>query len=248
MYEYDIEAQKVIELRDKLVNQAEELNLLTADPSLLSPELLGFSRRYRRHVLEKEIHRRREEVKPKSKWLHDGKLHLLEPEEIEETSSSDYQKKLKQAVKVEQSNLPASGGYNPISRRPPPPSSDLLPYEDDYKPMNTNNNTPTNEDVDGAGNEPLIPGLTHLGQQPSLEPEQTQGSEIPLYSDASPNEPNPTNNAMSSSETRQSNLNNYQPPLPSLTQFTRTVNINQNKRNTNAIYGYPSYEDECLPY
>jgi hypothetical protein len=209
MYDYESEASKVIELRDSFIRQAEDADVLTVGIDTLDSQLQGLARRYRRFVIEKEINQRREDLKHKANWRHDGKLHLLEPDEIEDSDISE--KRLKQAVKVSAQPEPPAAAYQVTNRRPPPPPSDLLPYEDDYKPPQPQPavQTPSSKsNTQEIGQEPLIPGFKftskstgdggqaspiELSSSPSATPQEKElpQQQSALYTDATPDMPGP---------------------------------------------------------
>lgn len=219
MYDYESEVLKVIELRDSLIQQAEDADVRNVEIDTLDSQLQGLARRYKKFVIEKEINQRREDLKHKANWRHDGKLHLLEPDEIEESAISE--KRLKQAVKIAAQSEPPAVVYPVTNRRPPPPPSDHLPYEDDYKPPQPQpqpqrqvpaEEPSTKNSSEGTGQQdaPLIPGFKFtskpvgegdqanpivLSSSPSVTPQekglqQNQMQPGPsLYTDASPNVP-----------------------------------------------------------
>ncbi|KAA8900849.1 hypothetical protein TRICI_006134 [Trichomonascus ciferrii] len=210
MYDYESEASKVIGLRDSLLKQAENADVLNVGIDSLDSQLQGLARRYRRFVIEKEINQRREDLKHRANWRHDGKLHLLEPDEIEESSISE--KRLKQAVKVVAQPEPPVAPYQVANRRPPPPPSDLLPYEDDYKPPQPSVQMPSAQSsTEAAGEQPLIPGFKftskstgegvetnpiELSSSASATPQEKESQQLSsgtsIYTDASPGMPDPT--------------------------------------------------------
>ncbi|CAN6606703.1 hypothetical protein TRVA0_003S01860 [Trichomonascus vanleenenianus] len=196
-YDYMAEVLKVISLRDRLLELSDKA-ILGDENTEVPEDLKQFQQRYQRLVMEKKINRKRDKERFKAAYWHDGKFHLLSPEELRE--DEEYNHQLSEALNLDgldqsvvapvggmlasapygssDNSKEADSGYAILARPPPPPSSSL-PYGDDYY-------------------EPPPPSLPNASAQlpttasfPPVLADQTSArvNLNPLYSDYSPNLP-----------------------------------------------------------
>uniref|UniRef100_A0A060TAA5 ARAD1D22330p n=1 Tax=Blastobotrys adeninivorans TaxID=409370 RepID=A0A060TAA5_BLAAD len=177
-FDYLAEASKIIALRDKIFQQANDSNLLSKDLTQLTPELRSFALRFKRLTIEKAITKQREEQRRKLTHLHDGKFHLLSEEYIEQ--SQQQQSRLEMALdRAPEIEKPPIAKY-PITRPPPPPPSHVLPYDDDSSvgssvpPTRT---VETNQDQDQSTGQTSQPTETKIPGLFLAESQKTMSSE-----------------------------------------------------------------------